>query len=98
MHTTVAPQALLLLNDEFVRLRSEDLARRLMESTEGDPHTWIEQSFLMTLGRAPSPEELELSLNFFAQQAEIRGEQAPQETLVDYCQAMFGLNEFLYYN
>ena len=98
VHTTVAPQALMLLNDEFVRLRSADLARRLMESTEGDPHTWIEQSFLMTLGRAPNPEELELSLDFFAQQAEIRGDQAPQETLVDYCQAMFGLNEFLYYN
>ena len=48
--TTVAPQALTLMNDPFVR----DCARAFAERA-GTP----EQAFRMALGRAPTPAELE---------------------------------------
>ncbi len=98
--TTVAPQALAMLNDGFVRDCAEDFADRLMKDDPNDSAKLIEQSFRLALGRSPSKSELDASLKFLesqTQRRETRKSSAPkQEAVADFCQAMFGLNEFLY--
>src|SRR3954454_22161790 len=39
--TTVAPQALAMLNDTFVRDRAADLARRLLAEGGATPDAWV---------------------------------------------------------
>jgi hypothetical protein len=102
--TTVAPQALALLNDVFIRDRALDFARRLMGAGQTSPQRWIEAGFHVALGRAPSESELAAALRFLESQRERRsvrdrGRPASEvhlQSLADFCQALFSLNEFIY--
>ena len=102
--TTVAPQALALLNDPFARDRAADFAGRLIAETGEKPEDWIAQGFRLAISRPPSEQELAASLAFLQQQHERRAsrdkslsaDQVRQESLADFCQALFSLNEFIY--
>jgi hypothetical protein len=98
--TTVAPQALAILNDGFVRGCAEDFAERLLNEHANDSKQLIERAFRLALGRAPTETELAASTTFLESQTnrrEARGSSASQQEAVsDFCQVMFGLNEFLY--
>lgn len=103
-NTTVAPQALALLNDPFVRRRSLDFADRLLKDAGPEPEKWIDDAFRLALARTPAEEERSAAALFLRRQEEERQERAaqadPEEirrlALADFCQAVFGLNEFLY--
>lgn len=102
--TTVAPQALALLNDQFVRKVSLELADRLLKEAGNDPARWIERGFQLTLTRSPSKSERDASGAFVELQRTERQKRSPQapavevqrQALADLCQALFSLNEFLY--
>jgi len=102
--TTVAPQALALLNDPFARDRAADFARKLLAEAGEKPEDWIAQGFWLAISRPPSDKELAASLAFVEQQRERRAtrdkslsaDQVRQESLADFCQALFSLNEFIY--
>lgn len=102
--TTVPPQALALLNDPFVRSRALDFADRLLDECKADNNAAVRRAFALALGRAPSETEQATSLEFLATQADRRRQREPQAaaadirrlSLADFCQAVFGLNEFLY--
>jgi hypothetical protein len=102
--TTVAPQALALLNDQFVRTASLDFADRLMKEGAAEPTRWIDRGFQLALGRSPSESERATGLAFLEVQIrerQNRDAQKPVEeirraALADLCQALFSLNEFLY--
>ena len=101
--TTVAPQALALLNDPFVRSRAEEFAARLIEAGDDDERL-VERALRLALAREPTPLERAASLEFFVAQQTRRGARAketpPQDirraAAADFCQTLFGLNEFLY--
>jgi hypothetical protein len=97
--TTVAPQALAVMNEPFVRLRAGDFARRLVAET-GDQAAQVEYAYRLALSRAPSPAERDASIRFVEQQT---GRRAAREAadarllaLTDFAQVLFGLNEFIY--
>ncbi len=102
--TTVAPQALALLNDPFVRTVSLDLADHLIKEAGDDPPRWIDRGYQLTLGRSPSESERSASLEFVQTQINERTRRSPKSppeelrrrALADLCQAWFSLNEFLY--
>ena len=102
-HTTVAPQALALLNDGFVRARAIDFAQRLTKE-ENDNERLVDRAFQIALARAPSAVERSASLEFLSAQREKRqkresGKSADEvriASVADFCQAIFSLNEFLY--
>jgi hypothetical protein len=104
VNTTVAPQALALLNDAFVRARADDLAWRLQQDKPDALDAQIDAAFQLCVNRAPSPDEMMQSCAFVEKQHRARqqrdpkssDEQARQLALVDFCQAMFSLNEFTY--
>jgi hypothetical protein len=102
--TTVAPQALALLNDSFLRDRSADFARRLLAESAPAPEGWASRGIELALGRSPSHAELTASAHFLETQLARRQARDPSQTmdehrlraLTDYAQALFSLNEFIY--
>ena len=66
--TTVAPQALLLLNDEFMQQQAAGLADRIMRETAGKPERIIERGFQLAIGREPTKREREHARHFIARQ------------------------------
>ncbi len=110
--TTVAPQALALLNDPWVRNCAATLAERLLDECGHDDRALIAQSYRWTLSRPPSDTELALGVDYLATQTNQRlardktaadsdsavGDSATsrQQAVTDYCQTLFTLSEFLY--
>jgi hypothetical protein len=98
-NTTVAPQALALLNDSFVRNCAAAFAERSLASAKNPEEraAWI---WRQAFGRDPSESEARESAAFIKQQTEKRSsrkeEAADKLALTDFCQAVFGLNEFIY--
>ncbi len=83
--STVAPQALALLNSEFTAKQSARLAARLQREYGGNTGALVDAGFRLTLGRAPAPEERAKALQFL--------ERNPLPSL---CLLWFNLSEFLY--
>ncbi|WZP00342.1 DUF1553 domain-containing protein [Isosphaeraceae bacterium EP7] len=102
--TTVAPQALALLNDQFVRKVSTEFADRLLKDAGSDPDRWVERGFQLALARSPSKSEHEACRAFVESQRAERQKRSTEasageirrQALADLCQALFSLNEFLY--
>jgi hypothetical protein len=101
-NTTVAPQALALLNDRFVRARAINFAERIAKEAAGDPAAQARLAWRLGLGREPSASELDSGVAFINAQLQARasrkGDQKTmlQLALADFCQAIFALNEFIY--
>lgn len=105
--TTVAPQGMALLNDRFVRTVARDFANLLLHKSTGgsaspgdELQPIVEAAFEASFTRPPTPAELEASIGFIESQTRARAERAEQEprveALADFCQALFGSNEFIY--
>jgi hypothetical protein len=103
-NTIVAPQALALLNDPFLRVRAVDFAKRILSERGLDRAAWIAECLKLAIGRAPSDSELRVSLDFLENQISKRLAKHPNasedenrlQALADYCQGVFCLNEFIY--
>jgi hypothetical protein len=102
--TTVAPQALALLNDTFFRERAADLGRRLLAERGSQAAGWIDRAFRLALSRPPDGAERAACVQFLERQVERRRAREPSAApeairlgaVTDFCQTLFGLNEFIY--
>jgi mono/diheme cytochrome c family protein len=83
--TTVAPQALFLMNAPQVREWAKMFAKRLEADTTAEKK--VQRAFLLALGRKPSTAELDKSIEFLK-----------SNDVADFCQVVLGLNEFAYAN
>jgi hypothetical protein len=97
--TTVAPQALLLLNNSAVRGYAETFAKRI-GGGERPVAESVKEGYLRALGRMPSPSEMSDATEFLRGQTtayEKDGKpKAASLALEDFCQALLSLNEFVY--
>jgi len=87
--STIAPQALVLLNSEFVQEQAAELARHIASHSTSDPANQIKLIYERCLGRVPTEREIAAGQKFLS-----AGKST--ERLADYCLAMFNLNEFVY--
>ncbi|MSV30064.1 MAG: DUF1553 domain-containing protein, partial [Bryobacterales bacterium] len=87
--TTVAPQALTLLNGELTAVESKRFAARVVELAGADPVRQIGKAFSLALLREPANGELQ------AARALYEG-RSPEEALTRLGTVLFNLNEFLY--
>lgn len=98
--TTIAPQALLLLNNPNVRQCARAFARRLLPSWDQSPQAACREGYRLALGREPEPEELTDSAAFIAAQLHLHESalksNAVEMALLDFCQVLLCLNEFVY--
>lgn len=68
--TTVAPQSLLLMNDNFVLDTARTLADRLRKDVPGDARGQITKAWEILYGKTPSNNDLIRSLAYLAEQTE----------------------------
>jgi len=68
--STVAPQALLMLNDTFIAQQSHYFAERLQTESPGDLRAQIARAWKLAYDTAPSEKELNSSLLYLAEQTE----------------------------
>jgi hypothetical protein len=99
--TTVAPQALWLLNNEVVRGYAEDFAKTVLPGAQAfEVDTVVKRGYLIAFGRQPTAKELQLSIRFIHEQDEsYRQANAPwpgRTAVADFCQVLMSLNEFIY--
>jgi hypothetical protein len=85
-NTTVAPQALLMMNSPIVRGYAEGLAKRAAAAS-GDVEVQLAAAYRTALGREPSQQDLADAKLFLA-----------SATLIDFCQILLSSNEFVYVN
>ncbi len=85
--SVTAPQALLLMNNGMVRLHAQHFADRLKREAGNDAERAVERAFELALARKPTQSELERSATFIRKSP---------DGLLDFCQAIFNLNEFVY--
>ncbi|MFM7117752.1 MAG: DUF1553 domain-containing protein, partial [Planctomycetota bacterium] len=96
--TTVAPQALMFMNSPQGRQYAEAFAQRI--SSAGDETASVRLAYQLALSRDPSGDELKVAADFIEGARSLRRDQGQTEVdaaaLADFCQLLFGLNEFIY--
>jgi cytochrome c553 len=90
--TTIAPQALHLMNNPHVRAAAHGFARKVLGDGKIEDEHAVRLAYQTALCREPTAKELADSLPF------IRGRtgEARENAMADFCQVLFCLNEFLY--
>jgi hypothetical protein len=98
--STAAPQALMLINGEFVLHEAGQFARRLRAEVSADPGQRIHLAWRLAYQRPPAPAEIEIANRFVqrqTQQFRSLGNADPElAAWTDLCQQLFASNEFLY--
>lgn len=108
--STVAPQALLLMNSQFVLEQAQAFAQRLEREAPRDTAAKIARAWQLAYQRSPEPAELSRAQEFLStQQAHLQQQPAAAAgdaaaaapdpalmALANLCQALLGSNEFLY--
>ncbi|MDE0626778.1 MAG: DUF1553 domain-containing protein [Bryobacterales bacterium] len=85
--STVAPQALLLMNNAEVLLQAKHFAQRVVVEAGHSARAQVDLAFELALSRMPSASERTKAVAFL---------ESTPTGLVDLCQTLFNLNEFLY--
>jgi len=108
--STVAPQSLLMMNNDFLVKQSEAFARRLEETSAAETSARIQRAWQLAYGRIPTEKEsiratefLTLQTAYFDEaRAKLPEAERPKQTppatqaLALLCQALLSSNAFLY--
>jgi hypothetical protein len=98
--TTIAPQALMMMNNPQVRVWARGFAKRVAPTSETSNRSAIAAAYAIGLNRAPSAVEASDAERFVRRQSEIyraAGKPNPRElALADFCQTVMCLNEFMF--
>ncbi|MDB4413544.1 DUF1553 domain-containing protein [Pirellulaceae bacterium] len=108
--TTIAPQALLFMNNSNVREYARNFSKKILKSNVRDSKRsqssdsqlklMVGSGFEMALARNPSPMELKNNIDFIQSQFESYAKEKQNNALemavTDFCQVLFCLNEFIY--
>jgi hypothetical protein len=103
--STVAPQSLMLMNNEFAADQAEALAERVAHEAGSVPAAQARLAWRRTLAREPSDAQIQSAVAFLTEHAEQFAAQPTdkknsvtpaQRALRSYCQALLISNGFLY--
>ena len=93
--TTVATQALLLLNNQFVRQQAAHFAERVKEASKAHPNenlpgqlrAIVEEAYWLAFSRKPTETEIALGTELMSEEG---------QTIENFCHILLTLNEFVY--
>lgn len=100
--TTIAPQALIMLNSQLVLDAARQLAARARSRSDtADPVGAIQEAWKIALARPVHADELEQAQRFLSEQQALiesggNTATATDEAFVDLCHALLNANEFLF--
>jgi hypothetical protein len=83
--STVAPQALALMNSDFTQAQAEQFAARIRKQAGEDSQAQIDAGWRLAFGRAPSAEERKTALEYLG-----------RNSLPRLCLLMFNMSELIY--
>ena len=86
--TTVPTQALMLLNNQFVRNQASLFADRIKKNVgDKDLASFVEEAYWLALSRSPTKKEVNASVELLGNEG---------QSLENFCHILFTLNEFCY--
>lgn len=98
--TTIAPQALYLMNNAQVRRWAHGFARRITGAEAASVESAVEAAYRIALSRSPTAQERQDAVAFVQSQEASYRDAGRQEScelaLTDLCQTLLCLNEFVY--
>ena len=94
--TNVAPQALFMMNSEFVSTRAGNLADRLLAADGWSDTDRARYAYLSVLSREPEPRELDGTLSYVGGFASKFGDATERDAWQSYCRILLASNDFLY--
>jgi hypothetical protein len=83
--STVAPQALAMMNSEFSSSQAERLAARIAKTAGGNPEVSVETGWRLAFGRPPTASERQTALDYLK-----------RNSLPRLCLLLFNMSEFIY--
>ena len=87
--STVAPQALLLMNNQFVLSQAERFAARIRKEAGDDPASQAARAWQLAFARPARETDVKDAVAFLSKMGTPQG-------LTRFCQALLSANEFLY--
>jgi hypothetical protein len=98
--TTIAPQALLMMNNPQIRVYARAFAKRCAPTPQSAPNDGVTAAYSIALCRPPTPEEVSDATAFISAQADAYQKtgrsDAKELAFADFCQALMCTNEFVY--
>jgi hypothetical protein len=105
--STVAPQALMLMNNDFVVAQSEQVAARIEQAAGSETAAQVRVAWELILTAEPTSSQVEEAVAFLAEQqknfasgdagAKAKPAASPaRRALANFCQALLSSNAFLY--
>jgi hypothetical protein len=83
--STVAPQALAMMNSEFTMAQAEQFASRIRKQAGEDPAASVDAGWRLAFGRLPTAEERQTAIEYLM-----------RNSLPRLCLLMFNMSEFIY--
>ncbi|QEG00491.1 Planctomycete cytochrome C [Stieleria maiorica] len=96
--TVIAPQNLLLMNDELVMESADALARSVLSQPDDDIDR-VADAYRRAVGREPSPNETERAIGFLTKLTDGAGDddgRSQRQAWSLFCQSLMASNEFIY--
>jgi hypothetical protein len=94
--TTIAPQALLMMNNKHIRSWAHSFAKQLAPDAKTPIDQAIKKGYQVALSRDPTPQELMQISGFVHKQMQSYKTNGHDMALTDFCQVLMCLNEFIY--
>ena len=94
--TNVAPQALFMMNSEFVSERAANLARQLLEEKGWTDAERLERAHLSVLTDKPDAGDLDQGLSYVGGFRSRFENATPQDAWQSYCRILLASNNFIY--
>jgi hypothetical protein len=83
--STVAPQALALMNSDFSAVQADQFAARIRKTAGDNAEASVDTGWKLAFGRSPSAEERQIALDYLQ-----------RNSLPRLCLLMFNMSEFIY--
>jgi len=96
--STVAPQALFMMNHPWVMEQSQSAAQKLLAEQLTDDRTRVARAYRLVLGRAPTDGEVTLALKFLPAESTASEAAKRTEAWGRFYQALFASVDFRYLN
>ncbi len=94
--TNVAPQALFMMNSNFVAERAGSIARELVDDKTLSASARMERAYLRLLNRKPAAGEVDSALSYIDSYKSKYAQADEQKAWQSFCHILLGSNEFIY--
>ena len=95
--TNVAPQALFMMNSEFVTERARNLAQRLLDDETLSDSRRVERAYRITLNRQADPGEIDSALTYVSNmQDKFQDSFSSADAWQSFCRILLASNDFIY--